>query len=333
MIGRHPLVSVVILTFNGERYLGEVLDSVYKQKASFRYEVIVIDSGSTDGTLDIVRACPAKLHEIPNSEFNHGETRNLGARMARGQFVAYLTQDAIPASESWLQHLVDAFNMGPKVAAVYGLHTPRPDCDPVTKRDMEEFFLMMGPKDQATPRYIEDGDAGRKEYQKNEGIIGFYSDVNSCLRKKVWEQIPYRALDYAEDQSFGRDILEGGYWKVYEPRAAVIHSHSYPLLEYFRRQFDEYRGLRQSISYAQKGGLIRILLGTFKGGWADSRYILRQEYSVLAKLKWANYAFAMNFSRRFAGYLAAREERLPRRLARTISLEARARGSAGSGER
>lgn len=328
MNGPDPLASVVILTFNGERYLREVLDSVFRQIASFQYEVILIDSGSTDGTLDIVRSYPVKLHEIPNSEFNHGVTRNLGARLARGQFVAYLTQDATPASESWLQYLVDAFKIGPKVAAVYGLHAPRPDCDPITKRDMEEFFLMMGPKNQATTRYIEDGEASWEERQRHEGIIGFYSDVNSCLRRSVWEEIPYRALDYAEDQAFGRDILRAGYWKVYEPRAAVIHSHSYPLLEYFRRQFDEYRGLRQSIRFAQRGGLMKVLLGTFKGGWADSRYILRQEYSVFSKLKWTNYAFAMNFFRRFAGYLAAREERLPLRLARTISLEARGKKKA-----
>ncbi len=333
MISHDPLASVVLLTFNGERYLGEVLDSVFKQKTSFQYEVIVIDSGSTDTTLEIVRSYPVNLHQIPNSEFNHGETRNLGARLARGRFVAYLTQDATPADEHWLQHLVDAFDLSPKVGAVYGLHIPRPDCDPVTKRDLEEFFKMMGPKDQATVQYIKEGEEGQHEYQENEGIIGFYSDVDSCLRKSVWKEIPYQALDYAEDQAFGREILKAGYGKVYEPRAAVIHSHSYPLLRYFRRQFDEYRGLRQSIGFVQNSGFTKVLLGTLKGGWVDSRYILRQKYPVLAQLKWINYAFALNFARRFAGYLAAREHRLPPQLTRRISLEARARENATRGER
>ncbi len=332
MTSRDPLASVVLLTFNGERYLGEVLDSVFKQKTSFHYEVIVIDSGSTDTTLDIVRSYPAKLHQIPNSVFNHGETRNLGARLARGQFVAYLTQDATPANESWLQYLVDDFALGPKVAAVYGLHIPRPDCDPVTRRDLEEFFKMMGPKDQATVQYIRDGDEAWEEYQRNEGITGFYSDVNSCLRKSVWEEIPYQALDYAEDQAFGRDVLKAGYGKAYEPRAAVVHSHSYPLIRYFRRQFDEYRGLRQSIGFVQNSGLTKVLVGTLKGGWVDSMYIMRQKYPVLAQLKWINYAFALNFARRFAGYLAAREHRLPHQLTKRISLEARARENAARGE-
>jgi glycosyltransferase involved in cell wall biosynthesis len=329
MRGSGPLASVVLLTFNGESYLREVLDAVGRQKASFDYEVLVIDSGSRDGTLDILRSYAVNLHQIPNSEFNHGETRNLGARLSRGRFVAYLTQDSTPADEHWLQYLVDAFDLGPKVGAVYGLHLPRPDCDPVTRRDTEEFFKMMGPVDRPTIRSIKEGEEGWQEYLQNEGIIGFFSDVNSCLRKSVWKEIPYRPLDYAEDQALGRDVLRAGYWKVYEPRAAVVHSHSYPLLEYFRRQFDEYRGLRRSIGFTQTSGLARVFLGALKGGSVDSRYVWRKKYSLVARLKWTLYAYAMNLLRRMAGYLAAREHRLPRRLARTISLEAQARKKSG----
>ena len=329
MKGHGPLASVVLLTFNGKPYLREVLEAVGSQETTFHYEVLVIDSGSRDGTLEIVRSYPVDLHEIPNSEFNHGETRNLGARLARGRFVAYLTQDATPADEHWLQYLIDAFELGPRVGAVYGSHLPRPNCDPITRRDMEEFFRMMGPVERPTIQYIKEGEEGWQEYQENEGIIGFFSDVNSCLRKSVWKEVPYRPLDYAEDQALGRDMLRAGYWKVYEPRAAVLHSHSFPLLEYFRRQFDEYRGLRRSIGFSQTGGLARVFLGALKGGLVDSRYIWREKYSLGARLRWTHHAYAMNFLRRMAGYLAAKEHRLPPRLLGTISLEARARQKSG----
>lgn len=189
---------------------------------------------------------------------------------------------------------------------------------------------MMGPEDQPTVRKIETQAEGRAEYEANEGIIAFYSDVSSCLRKSVWEKIPYRPLAYAEDQAFGRDILEAGYWKIYEPRSVVYHSHSYPPLKYFRRQFDEYRGLRRSIGYRQEGSIFRVVGGSVKGGIADGRYIRTQPYSRPAKAKWLAYAFVANFLRRFAGYLAAREERLPARLVNSISLEARARAKAAA---
>lgn len=322
------LVSVVLLTFNGDRYLREVMDALFAQKTDFPYEVIAIDSGSIDNTLKILSDYDVRLHEIPNSEFNHGLTRNLGATMARGQFVAFITQSATPADDLWLQYLVDAFAIDEKVAAVYGRHIVRPGCDPITRRDTEEFFRMMGPEDRPTVRSIAPGPQGRAEYEANDGIIAFYSDVSSCLRKSVWGHIPYRPLDYAEDQAFGRDILEAGYWKVYEPRSAVYHSHSYPPMRYFRRQFDEYRGLRKSIGYRQQGSIVRVLGGAVKGGIADGRYIRSQPYSRPGKAKWLAYAFAMNFLRRFAGYLAAREERLPARVVNSISLEAQARAKA-----
>jgi rhamnosyltransferase len=320
-----PLVSVVLLTFNGERYLREIMDALAAQRTDFLYEIIVIDSGSSDETLEIVRQHNIRLTEIPNSEFNHGETRNLGARMADGKYVVYITQSATPVNDTWLHHMAAPFSLDERVAAVYGRHIPRPGCDPITKRDIEEFFDMMGPGDEPTIRCIKPGEEGRAEYEANEGIIAFFSDVSSAIRKSVWEKIPYRRIDYAEDQALGRDLLEAGYWKVYQPLAMVYHSHSYPPIRYFQRQFDEYRGLRKSINFKQEGGIFRVVGGAARGGLADSRYIRSQPFSRPAKAKWFANAFAMNFLRRFAGYLAAREERLPRRLVDAISLEARAR--------
>jgi rhamnosyltransferase len=325
-----PLASIVLLTFNGQLYLRELMDALSSQRAEFPYEIIIIDSGSTDRTLEIMRQYDVRLTEIPNSEFNHGETRNMGARLAQGEYVVYITQSATPVDDSWLHHMIAPFSLDERVAAVYGRHIPRPGCDPVTKRDIEEFFKMMGPEDEPTIRFIAPGPEGRAEYQANEGIIAFYSDVSSAIRKSIWEKVPYRTINYAEDQALGRDLLEAGYWKVYQPLAMVYHSHSYPPVRYFQRQFDEYRGLRTSINFKQEGGIFRVLGGAARGGLSDSRYIRSQPFTRPAKVKWFANAFAMNFLRRFAGYLAAREERLPKRLVNAISLEARARAKAAA---
>lgn len=325
MAGSDPLVSVALLTFNGERFLEEILERIFAQATEFEVEVLAIDSGSTDRTLEILGRFPVKLHEIPNEEFNHGETRNLAVSLAKGRFVAFLTQSATPCDERWLQHLVDAFSIDEKVAAVYGRHEPRPGCDPITRRDIVEFFKMMGPDDGPTVQLIGPGPDGRRKFEADKGITGFYSDANSCLRRSAWEQVPYQPLNYAEDQAFGCDVMKAGYWKVYEPRAAVLHSHSYPPLTYFRRQFDEYCGLGESIGFRQQGSIFRVLLGGARGGASDTRYIIRQDYSALATVKWVGAAFLMNTLRRLAGYLAARREKLPESLTRRLSLEAGAR--------
>jgi rhamnosyltransferase len=314
-------VSIVLLTYNGEKYLQEVLESIFAQKVSFKFEVLVIDSGSSDSSLKIIKQFPVRLKQIPNKEFNHGKTRNLGVEESDGEIVVFLTQDATPANEHWLGNLVQNFDIDNNVAAVYGLQIPRGDCDPFTKRDMIEYFKMMGPLDRATFRSLKTRKQ-KEEFEINEGVVGFYSDVNSALRRSAWKQFPYRELEYAEDQAFGRDILKAGYTKVFEPRASVIHSHSYPLRDYLKRQYDEYLGLKKAVGFIAKDSLIQVLGGTVRGTLFESMYILRdRELGLFARLKWIPYSFSTNFLKRFASYLAAKENRLPKFFSSRLSLE------------
>ena len=118
----------------------------------------MIDSGSKDKTLEIASKYPIRIQKIPNTEFNHGETRNLGVRLAHGEFIAFLTQDATPASSTWLQTLVETFEDDPLIAGVFGKHIPREDCNPVTARDTMEYFKAMGSDDTPTTRFIEKGE-------------------------------------------------------------------------------------------------------------------------------------------------------------------------------
>jgi len=135
-------VTVVIPTLNGERYLAEVLDAVARQDFAAEVETLVIDSGSTDATLRIVRGRNGvRLHEIPNAEFGHGRTRNLGARLARGRIVVFLTQDATPADRAWLRELVAPLDEA-GVEAVVGRQVPRRHAFPLQKYDILRDFLV-----------------------------------------------------------------------------------------------------------------------------------------------------------------------------------------------
>jgi rhamnosyltransferase len=84
--------SIIILSKNGQAFIQRCLDKVCNQNYEHDYEVIVIDSGSTDKTLEIIRKYPLRLYEIASDDFRHSKTRNLGASFAKGEFVVYLSR-------------------------------------------------------------------------------------------------------------------------------------------------------------------------------------------------------------------------------------------------
>ncbi|MDJ0337585.1 glycosyltransferase family 2 protein [Cryobacterium sp. PH31-O1] len=280
-----PLVTVAILTYNGEAYLERILVEVLGQDVAGEVEVLVIDSGSTDATLEIVKRYPAvQLHEIPNSDFGHGRTRNLAARLSRGTFIAFLTHDAIPVSRQWLRELLAPFSLDEKIVAVMGKQIPRRGCFPLLKYEIQGVFAGFGP-DFGTTIFYND------TFVQSEGVlnaISFYSDVNSAARREfLTDVIPYRDVRYAEDQLFGKDLIEAGYRKAYAGRAAVEHSNDLTRDEYRRRIFDETVGLRQigfPIPVLTPKGQLRL---TFRGIVGDSLRILRDgDFGWKRKLFW-----------------------------------------------
>lgn len=237
------LATVVVLTYNGERYLRDLLNGVRVQRIDGTVQVLVIDSGSTDGTLDIVAEFPeVELVRIPNEEFGHGRTRNLAAHLATGRYVVYLTHDAVPATDRWLYEILQPFALNPRIAAVMGKQVPRPWCFPLLKYEINAVFAGFGP-DFGTSLFYED-DFVTSEAVRN--AITFYSDVNSAARRDVLTGVvPYRDVSYAEDQLLGRDVITAGLFKAYAPRAVVVHSNDLTLAEYDERMAEETLGQRE----------------------------------------------------------------------------------------
>lgn len=222
-----PKASVVIPTYNAGPVLEKVLSAVTTQKAPWPFEILVIDSGSTDETLDIVAKYPTvRLHQIDKTDFNHGDTRNLGVRLTEGEFIAFLTHDAMPANANWLYNLVTSLDKYPNAAGAFGKHLAWPDASPFTKRDMDAHFRNL----LQYPLYLTK-DTNKKRFATKEKewmqLLHFYSDNNSCMRRSVWEKLPYRAVKFGEDQVWADDIIKAGYGKVYAPRAVVYHSHDF----------------------------------------------------------------------------------------------------------
>ena len=303
-------ITIFIPTYFAEDTLAHLLRKIFKQKIDKTFEVLIYDTSSTDKTPKIIERF-AKRHAnlrhktILKKDFQHGRVRQQAAEDAKGEFVVYLTQDAIPAHNRWLYELLKPFEINEKSVGVTGKQDPRPKTFPLLKREIRGVFSGLGPDNGTTIYYKDDFIKKQSQYDH----VAFYSDVNSaCRRNFVLHTIPYRELDYAEDQAFGRDVIEAGYMKAYASRGNVVHSNEFKIREYKNRMFDEVMGLRKAgipVKAPSFLGIIKVVaLGTVK----DTIFTLRDsEYSWKRRLfyiavnpiynieKWRGFRKAVEF--------------------------------------
>ena len=313
-------VSIVIPTKNAGDLLDKVLNAVFTQKTDYTYEVICIDSGSSDNTLDVIRRYPVKLYQIAPSEFGHGKTRNFGASKGTGKFIVFITQDALPATDMWLQNFIDAMESDPEIVGGFGIHYPYPDCNIIDKRDLKVHFEGFGKEN--TIYQLTD----RERYDKEPGyrhLLAFFSDNNSCVRRDIFEKYPYDDVDFAEDQIWARKMIELGYKKVYCPNAPVYHSHNYDLHSYLGRYYDENKGLYEIHGHIGVKHWYYVLPGMIRHTLMDKRYfktlgLSKQEYKDAVKYSWQR-----NYARYLGAYLGGNyhsySEKKKKRLDEKIS--------------
>lgn len=231
--------SVVIPVKNAGRFLDAQLAAVFAQEGEGRPEVVIVDSGSTDDTLSIAARYPARVVSIRPEEFNHGETRNLGARESRGEFIVFLTQDALPADGAWLGSLCAPLRGDPAVAGSFSRHIPRPGCSLPLARQIAEEWPQGGGLERIVKRV-----RSREELEARKPHFVYFANTSSCLRRSVWERFPFNRVEFGEDADWAERVLLAGYAIVYEPASAVIHSHDHTLREQLRQHYDYGRFVR-----------------------------------------------------------------------------------------
>jgi O-antigen biosynthesis protein len=297
-------LTAVVPVRDGARYLAEVLAALAREGVD---DLLVVDSGSTDGSQAIARAAGATVLEVAPGSFGHGRTRNLAAEHASGDVIAFLTQDATPVP-GWLAAVREGLALSKDVGAVFGPHLPRPDTGPIIARELTEFFAGFGDQ----PRVFGPADPS------------FLSNVNAAYRRACWEDIRFADIAYSEDQAFGRELAAHPRWrKAYHPRAAVLHAHDYSPVGFMRRYFDEYRGLRETLDHVEPIAPRSSLRGIRDKVAADRRYMREQGYGGADRARWTARSVIHHGGRKTFSALGSRAGGLPPRVQRALSLERR----------
>jgi GT2 family glycosyltransferase len=266
-------------------------------------ELVVADTSSTDGSVELARSFGATVFEV--ERFSHGGTRNELMARASGEVVAFLTQDALPASSTWLESLLSGFALADDVALVYGPARAVPGAPRPIARELEEWFPPAVRVD-------------RTRDPRGPGLETFFTSSNGAVRRSAWEAVPFPDVAYAEDQALASAMLRAGYAKAYVPEAAVVHSHAYPPLEQFRRVFDEWRALHEVHGWVQPLDPLHTLLKLQSEVRKDLRGLPPRELAREAPRSLRHWTV------RAAGSIAgSRAEKLPPRLRAWSSLERR----------
>jgi rhamnosyltransferase len=287
-------------------------------------ELLVCDSGSTDGSVQLARANGAEVIEIAPGEFSHGATRNLLMRRAQGAHVAFLTQDAIPADGRWLARLLGGFELADDVALAFGPYLPRPAASPMVAREVSDWFASLSPSREPRVDRL-DSDQRTAPPRTLLGSLGYFTDANGCVARSAWESVPFRPVGYAEDHLLAQDMLRAGFAKAYLPEAAVIHSHDYSGWDWLRRSFDESRAIRELYDVDEPGRFGVAALGVWGRVRRDVRWSRAHPRSIDGPTPLlAARSLEHHVLRALGTMLGTRADRLPASLVRRLSLERRA---------
>ncbi|MCB1130221.1 MAG: glycosyltransferase [Verrucomicrobiae bacterium] len=247
-------VSVVMRSFNEAWAIGNTIRQLFAQDFPGEIELIVIDSGSTDGSVEIIEAAePAKFIRIPLGTYVPGVVLNQGAREASHEWIVYLNADATPVGRDWLGNLLRPCLETENFGAGFSRQIPRPDCMAVFAHDYDRCF---GPR------------------RVSRGWDHFFSMVSSVTHRSVLEKHPIREdLQYAEDDEWTRRLAADGMRIVFAEDSVVMHSHNYTVRQSYKRLFGDAKAMAAAGSTREET-LVSTLTGWLADCARDARWCL-----------------------------------------------------------
>ena len=208
-------ISVIIRCYNEAQHIGKLLDGILLQNRQ-DVEIIIVDSGSTDGTIEIASRYFVKLVNIRPEDFSFGRALNLGCQAATGDFIVIASGHVYPVYQDWLESLISPFN-NPQVALTYG----KQKGDENTQYSEKQIFAAWFPE--------------LSENDKNQDHP-FCNNANAAIRRSLWQKNSYNeSLTGLEDLDWAKRVMANGFKIVYVPEAEVVHIHDEPPLRIYNR--------------------------------------------------------------------------------------------------
>ncbi len=259
--------SIIIRCYNEQKHIGRLLSGIMEQNFPADFEIIVVDSGSTDMSLFVVSQFPAKVIRIPPKEFSFGRALNLGIRASSGDFIVAASAHVYPVYRDWLEKLLNPFE-DPSVALSYGKQRGNESTKYSEHRVFEQWFPDVSEPFQGHP---------------------FCNNANAAIRRSLWESIPYNEeLTGLEDLDWATKIMARGYRVAYMADAEIIHVHDERPLQTFNRYRREALALK-GISPEQHFNFIEFIRLYCSSAGGDMLHALRN-----GRL-WGNMRSILNF--------------------------------------
>jgi len=307
-------IPIVIPTLNAGSRLDEVLTAIAAQAGEFQPEVIAIDSGSTDGTLERLKRYDARILTIAPAEFNHGRTRNQAMHEIDGDFAVMLVQDAIPASPAWLVSLLRPLLDDSSLAGTFARQIPRARASRITAHYLAQWVAARTEARTTGPFTAE---MFERMPPADRHCACAFDNVCSCIRLNVWRDHPFPTTPIGEDLEWARDVLLAGYKLAYVPEAIVEHSHERSITYELQRTYLIHQRLAALFGLTTVptiGSLVRSIAITVP---ANAKVAADEPAGrVRAVLRGA----ALGIAQPIGQYLGARSAREKRELLRTTGI-------------
>lgn len=264
MSARLPRCSLVIRAYNEAAHITRLLDGILSQTVK-DVEIILVDSGSTDETLEIASRYPVQVVHIPSAEFTFGRSLNLGVAAASADFVVIASAHVYPLNDRWLELLLAPFEES-LVALTYGAQRGVASTKFSEHRFFAQYFPATSTLDQSDP---------------------FCNNANAAVRRSLWQKQPYdETLPGLEDIAWSSWAKEQGYRIAYVAEAAVAHVHDETRAQVFNRYRREAMAMKRILprsSYRFRH-FLRIYLTAVAGDFAAAfrqRLFIKSVWSIL----------------------------------------------------